>query len=140
MPLLRGHSRSLDICWNSVVDSRRLINAERNKAPSSIKCSYELAASRLLCELALITGRDVGKDILFMAVCLTFAQVKTMPLTKPIAIAETLPKVTGASKKTRPLTAIGSLFKDPTIEYVVDDVTRIHQAEQYEMKMVARPE
>lgn len=55
-------------------------------------------------------------------------------------IAETDPNVTGAAKKTKPLTAIGSLFNAPTIEYVVDEVTRIHQAEQYEMKMVARPE
>ena len=45
-------------------------------------------------------------------------------------IADTLPKVTGALKKTRPLIAIGSLFKAPTIEYVVEDVTRMHHAEQ----------
>lgn len=52
-----------------------------------------------------------------------------MPLTKPTKMAETLPNVTGASKKTRPETAIGSLFKAPTIEYVVEEVTRTHQAE-----------
>ena len=55
-------------------------------------------------------------------------------------IADTLPNVTGAEKKMSPLTAIGSLLRAPTIEYVVEDVTRIHQAEQYEMKIVARPE
>jgi hypothetical protein len=55
-------------------------------------------------------------------------------------MADTLPKVTGAEKKTRPLIAIGSLFRAPTIEYVVEDVTRMHQAEQYEMKIAARPE
>jgi hypothetical protein len=55
-------------------------------------------------------------------------------------MAETLPKVTGAEKKTRPLIAIGSLFRAPTIEYVVEEVTRIHQAEQYEIKIAARPE
>lgn len=63
-----------------------------------------------------------------------------MPLTKPMKIAETLPIVTGAEKNTRPLMAMGSLLRAPTIEYVVDEVTRIHQAEQYEIKMAASPE
>jgi len=58
----------------------------------------------------------------------------------PRIIADTLPKVTGAAKKTKPLIAIGNLLRAPTIEYVVEDVTRMHQAEQYEMKIVARPE
>lgn len=44
-------------------------------------------------------------------------------------IAETEAKVTGASKKTRPERAIGSLLRAPTIEYVVEEVTRTHQAE-----------
>jgi hypothetical protein len=35
---------------------------------------------------------------------------------KPTAIAEMLAKVLGASKKIRPLRAIGSLFRAPTIE------------------------
>jgi hypothetical protein len=48
----------------------------------------------------------------------------------PIMIAETLPNVTGAEKKMRPLMAMGSLLRDPTMEYVVEEVTRIHQAEQ----------
>jgi len=78
--------------------------------------NYELAASRLLCELALITGCDVGRVILFICVCLTFAHAYTIPLTNPIIMAETLPKVTGAAKKTRPLTAIGSLLRAPTME------------------------
>lgn len=55
-------------------------------------------------------------------------------------MADTLPKVMGASKKTRPETAMGSLFKAPTMEYVVDEVTRTAQAEVYEMKTVERPE
>lgn len=55
-------------------------------------------------------------------------------------IADTLPNVTGALKKTKPLTAMGNLFRAPTMEYVVEDVTRMHQAEQYEMKIVASPE
>ena len=63
-----------------------------------------------------------------------------MPLTNPRMMAETLPTVIGAAKKMRPLIAMGSLFKAPTIEYVVDEVTRMHQAEQYEMKIAARPE
>jgi hypothetical protein len=58
----------------------------------------------------------------------------------PMKIAETLPNVTGAAKKIRPAMAMGSLFRAPTIEYVVDDVTRMHHAEQYEMKLAARPE
>lgn len=87
-----------------------------------------------------MTGWDVGSDILLIADCLTLAQAYTIPLTNPMKIAETLPKVTGASKKTRPLTAIGSLLRAPTMEYVVEEVTRMHQAEQYEIKMVANPE
>lgn len=59
---------------------------------------------------------------------------------KPTKMAETLPKVTGASKKMRPLSAIGSLFKAPTMEYVVDEVTRTAQAEVYEMKTEEKPE
>jgi hypothetical protein len=59
---------------------------------------------------------------------------------KPMKMADTLPKVTGAEKKIKPLIAIGSLFKAPTIEYVVEEVTRIHQAEQYEINIAARPE
>ncbi|CAI4448146.1 CPA_1a_G0018290.mRNA.1.CDS.1 [Saccharomyces cerevisiae] len=38
-------------------------------------------------------------------------------------------KFLGASKKIKPDKAIGSLFKAPTIEYVVDEVTRTHQPE-----------
>jgi len=59
---------------------------------------------------------------------------------KPTTIAETLAKVVGASKKMSPLNAIGSLFKAPTIEYVVDEVTRTHHADVYEMKTDERPE
>lgn len=63
-----------------------------------------------------------------------------MPLTNPIAIAETLPTVTGAEKKTKPLSATGSLFRAPTIEYVVEEVTLMHHAELYEMVIAPRPE
>lgn len=63
-----------------------------------------------------------------------------MPLTKPMTMADTLPNVTGAAKKMIPLMAIGSLFSAPTMENVVDDVTRRHQIEQNEMKMPPRPE
>jgi len=94
----------------------------------------------VLCELALMTGLWVGKAFLFTCDCRTLAHEYTRPLMKPIMIADTLPKVTGALKKMRPLIAIGSLFKAPTIEYVVEDVTRMHQAEQYEMKIVPTPE
>ena len=55
-------------------------------------------------------------------------------------MAETLGNVTGASKKTRPEMAIGSLFKAPTMEYVVEVVTRTHQAEVYEIKADDKPE
>lgn len=77
-----------------------------------------------------MTGCCVGSDILFIAVCLTLAQAYTIPLTNPMMMAETLPNVIGALKKTRPLTAIGSLLRAPTIEYVVEEVTRMHHAEQ----------
>ena len=102
--------------------------------------SYELAASRLLAELALIVGCVVGNEFLATCDCRTLAHVNTIPLTKPRKIAETLPTVTGAAKKMSPLMAIGSLFRAPTIEYVVEEVTRMHQAELYEMKMAAIPE
>ena len=55
-------------------------------------------------------------------------------------MADTLPNVTGASKKMRPLRAMGSLLRAPTIEYVVEEVTRTHQADVYEMKTDERPE
>jgi len=55
-------------------------------------------------------------------------------------MALTLGNVTGASKKTRPEMAMGSLLRAPTMEYVVELVTRTHQALVYEMKMELRPE
>ncbi len=39
-----------------------------------------------------------------------------------------------------PLSAMGSLLSAPTMEYVVDEVTRTHHAEVYEMKTEDRPE
>ena len=62
-----------------------------------------------------------------------------MPLTKPMKMAVTLPDVTGASKKMRPETAIGSLLSAPTMEYVVEEVARTHHADVYEMKIDAIP-
>jgi len=54
-------------------------------------------------------------------------------------MAETLGSVTGASKKMRPDTAMGSLFRVPTIEYVVDEVALTHHADVYEMKIEETP-
>ena len=93
--------------------------------------------------LALIgPGLLVGSPppILACADCLTFASAYTIPLMNPTPIAETDGMVTGASKKMRPLSAIGNLLRAPTMEYVVDEVTRTHQAEVYEMKTEERPE
>ena len=93
--------------------------------------------------LALIgAGLVVGSPppILAFADCLTFASAYTIPLMNPTPIAETDGIVTGASKKIRPLSAIGNLLRAPTIEYVVDEVTRTHQAEVYEIKTEDRPE
>ena len=93
--------------------------------------------------LALIgPGLVVGNPppILAFADCLTFASAYTIPLMNPTAIAETDGIVTGASKKIRPLIAIGNLLRAPTMEYVVDEVTRTHQAEVYEIKTEERPE
>lgn len=81
--------------------------------------------------LALIgAGCEVGRTLVFafFPSCI-LATAYTMPLTKPTKIAETLGMVKGASKKMRPDTAIGSLLRAPTIEYVVEDVTRTHHAE-----------
>ena len=92
----------------------------------------DLNESRALCMLALIgPGLLVGSPppILACADCLTFASAYTIPLTNPTPIAETDGIVTGASKKMRPLSAIGNLLSAPTMEYVVDEVTRTHQAE-----------
>jgi hypothetical protein len=77
---------------------------------------------------------------LLASACRDFATAYTMPLMNPSMIAETLPKVTGAEKKMRPLTAMGNLLRAPTIEYVVEVVTRMHQAEQYDMNRAASPE
>lgn len=49
-------------------------------------------------------------------------------------------KVTGVSKNTSPLSAIGSLFSAPTMLYVVELVTRTHHALVYEMNTDERPE
>lgn len=54
-------------------------------------------------------------------------------------MADTLGMVTGVSKKMRPDTAIGSLLRAPTMEYVVDEVARTHHAEVYDMKIDAAP-
>lgn len=94
--------------------------------------------SRLDWLLALTTF-DVGNTVLGFELSLIFDTVYTIPLTNPMKMAETLGIVTGASKKISPETAIGSLFNAPTMEYVVDDVARTHQAEVYEMKMDAAP-
>ena len=93
--------------------------------------------------LALIgPGFVVGNPppILAFADCLTFASAYTIPLMKPTPIAETDGMVTGASKKIRPLSAMGNLLSAPTMEYVVDEVTRTHQAEVYDIKTEDNPE
>ena len=88
--------------------------------------SYDLSESRILCALALVVGN--GPLLLSRSFCHTLATVYTTPLTNPTNSALTLPTVTGASKKMSPLMAMGSLFSAPTMLYVVDEVTRTHQA------------
>ena len=67
--------------------------------------------------LLALTGLEVGKIPTFgLAFCLIFATAYTIPLTNPTRMADTLGKVTGASKKTNPEMAIGSLLRAPTIE------------------------
>jgi hypothetical protein len=58
----------------------------------------------------------VGRTFFGFEESFIFATAYTMPLTKPTKIAETLGIVTGASKKIKPDTAIGSLLRAPTIE------------------------
>lgn len=58
----------------------------------------------------------------------------------PIKIADTFPNVAGSPKKTIPEMAIGSLLSEPTMEYVVDDVVRTHQAEAYDIPNAEAPE
>lgn len=58
----------------------------------------------------------------------------------PIRIADTLLKVATSPKNTIPEMAIGSLLSEPTIEYVVEDVVRTHQAEAYDMPNAETPE
>ena len=80
--------------------------------------SHDLKESLALWLLALIgPGFVIGSDPSLACVCcFTLARAYTIPLTKPTAIADTLGSVTGASKKTRPLTAMGSLLRAPTME------------------------
>ena len=47
----------------------------------------------------------------------------------PMKMAETLLKVATSPKKTIPEIAIGNLLSEPTIEQVVDEVVRTHQAD-----------
>jgi hypothetical protein len=84
----------------------------------------------------LVVGSPLG---LAASADLIFAIAYTMPEAKPIAIAETPGNVTGSWKNTKPLTAIGSLFKAPTMEYVAPDVTRTHHAEVYEIPAAPKP-
>ena len=109
----------------------------RNAVPNS--STHDFIPSRLLWLLALTTFEVGSTPVFGFELSLSFDTAYTIPLTKPIKIAETLGKVTGASKKISPDTAIGSLFSAPTIEYVVDEVALTHQAEVYEMKMEAMP-
>lgn len=78
----------------------------------------------MLCELALVVGRTLSLLLLDH----TFDSAKTSPETNPTKMAEQLASVTGALKNTSPEIAIGSLFNAPTMEYVVEDVTRTHHA------------
>jgi len=92
--------------------------------------NHALSPSFKLWLLALITSLLlVGKTSFLSLFWLIFAQAYTSPDTNPIPMALTLPNVTGASKNTNPDKAIGSLLRAPTIEYVVDEVTRTHHAE-----------
>ena len=50
------------------------------------------------------------------------------------------PRVTASPKKTMPESAKGSLFRAPTMLYVVELVARMHQAVVYEMKTAHAPE
>ncbi len=79
---------------------------------------HDLKLSLMLWLLALIGGAfDDGKiPILGLELCLTLETAYTMPLTNPTKMADTLGMVTGASKKMRPDTAIGSLLRAPTME------------------------
>lgn len=87
-----------------------------------------LRPSLLLFALALI-GTLVGNIPCGAFFSVAFATAYTMPLTNPTKMADTLGIVTGASKKTNPETAMGSLLSAPTIEYVVDDVALTHHAD-----------
>jgi hypothetical protein len=113
---------------------RRSAVEDRVRLQCDIECDagaafYDLRLSLILWLLAESGKLCVGRLSLGLLLCLTLARAYTIPLTKPTKIAETLPNVTGASKKMRPLMAIGSLFNAPTIEYVVEEVTRTHHAE-----------
>jgi hypothetical protein len=99
-----------------------------------------LDTSLCLCELALIVGRETGRTCFACSLCLIFPYPYASPLKNPKRIARMLPNVTGAPKNTIPQIASGSLFRYPTNEYVVDDVLRMHQADEYEMKMAPMPE
>lgn len=58
----------------------------------------------------------------------------------PIKMADTLLKVATSPKNTIPEMAMGSLLSEPTMEYVVEDVVRTHQAEAYDMPNAETPE
>jgi hypothetical protein len=91
---------------------------------------HDLKLSFMLWLLADRTGFDFGKlPVALDALCFTLAHAYTSPETNPTAIALTDPKVQGASKKIRPLMAIGSLLIAPTMLYVVELVTRTHHAD-----------
>ncbi|CAI4410348.1 CRE_HP_G0096950.mRNA.1.CDS.1 [Saccharomyces cerevisiae] len=67
--------------------------------------------------------------------CIFFclATAYSRPDRNPRKIEKKDKKFFGASKNTNPANAMGNLFKAPTIEYVVEEVTRTHQPEQYDI-------
>lgn len=67
----------------------------------------------MLCELADVVGRVLLASLFLPEEIL--ARVYTIPLTKPRKMALTLATVTGASKKIKPLMAMGSLLREPTM-------------------------
>ena len=92
--------------------------------------THDRMESIALLLLALTSGAVVGRPTFFDACdCFSLAMAYTIPLRDPMAMAETLGSVTGASKKMRPLMAMGILLRAPAMEYVAADVARTHHAE-----------
>mmetsp|Transcript_30967 Transcript_30967/g.52017 ORF Transcript_30967/g.52017 Transcript_30967/m.52017 type:complete len:208 (+) Transcript_30967:295-918(+) len=71
---------------------------------------------------------------------ISFANVKTTPASSPTLMLRMLSIVVGTLKKTRPAMAVGILFSDPVMLYVVGEVSLRNQSDEKLIPKLTIPE